>query len=114
MVPDAAPRLWARRRAVPGVRHADPEDHRGPARNPLLPAVPTTVAATSARAFAISSATSITAFIDFTSCTRTKCAPKKTAAATAAAEANSVSDGDSLARKGLREGPARIGKRSEE
>ena len=54
-----------------GVRNAHPQNYRGPTRDPLLPAVPTTVAAASKRALAISSATSTTAFIAFTSCTRT-------------------------------------------
>src|SRR6266478_4996948 len=72
------------------IGNAYPQDYRGPARNALLPAVPTAIAAASARARAISSATSTTAFMDFTSWTRTRCAPCRMAAVTAAALANSV------------------------
>ena len=58
---------------------------------------------------AISSATEMTAFMAATSCTRTKCAPFSTEAATAAAVANTVSSSVPCARKDLREGPVRIG-----
>ena len=72
LVSTAASGLRARRRAVRRMRDAHPQDYRGPTRDTLLPAVPTTVAAVSKRALAISSATSTTAFIAFTSCTRTR------------------------------------------
>src|SRR6185436_13401038 len=67
LVPTGTPGLRTRRRTVQGVWHADPENYRDPARDPLLPALPTAVAAASARARAISSATSTTAFISRTS-----------------------------------------------
>src|SRR5262249_20154088 len=60
----------------------------------------------------ISSATSMAAFMAFTSWTRTMWAPFNTAAVTAAAEANSVSMGDSFIRNCLRDGPTRIGNSS--
>src|SRR5262249_4111563 len=61
----------------------------------------------------ISSATSMAAFMTFTSWTRTMWAPFSTAAVTAAAEANSVSMGDSLTRNVLREGPTVMGNSSD-
>ncbi len=57
----------------------------------------------------ISSATATTTFIALTSCTRTKCVPAKTAAATAAAVANSVSRSSGWAKKDFRDAPTRIG-----
>src|SRR5579883_1319690 len=61
---------------------------------------------------AISSATSAAAFIAFTSWTRIRCAPLRIAATAAAMEADSVSGGEPLATKCLREAPAISGSSS--
>src|ERR1022692_3189369 len=58
----------------------------------------------------ISSATSATARISSTSCTRTRCPPPRIAAVAAAAVANSVSRSVGCVRNDLREGPVRMGR----